>query len=357
MSKPRISVNAGHSTKVKGAVGYLDEAVEVEKIAAYLVQKFKLAGYTCGLAPNNGGSVGAYLREEYGHANNMGADYAISIHMNAGGGTGTECWIYPGSKSYTKAAQISRGLANHLGLPNRGVKHSNKLAFLRKTKAKAILVEVLFVDSKSDYNAYKRTSPEAIADAIFKAFDEVKSVVKQQPGQPKPAPKLKTMSFPLLGGHWYGVESRDNRNHSGYWSKDRPAIKKIQAKLGVSVDGIYGRKTRAAVTAYQKNNGLRIDGAVGAQTWSHMFNGGKAQKSTFPLPHGHWYGIESKNPKNHSGYWTRDRAAVRKIQAKVGTKQDGIYGRKTRAAVIGFQRTHGLKADGYVGIKTWSKMF
>lgn len=48
---------------------------------------------------------------------------------------------------------------------------------------------------------------------------------------------------------------------------------------------------------------------------------------------------------------------VRQIQAVLGLKTDGIFGKKTEAAVKEFQRKNGLYADGIVGKKTLEKMF
>jgi peptidoglycan hydrolase-like protein with peptidoglycan-binding domain len=40
----------------------------------------------------------------------------------------------------------------------------------------------------------------------------------------------------------------------------------VQAKLGISADGIYGPVTRAAVRRFQRAHGLSVDGIVGPQT-------------------------------------------------------------------------------------------
>jgi N-acetylmuramoyl-L-alanine amidase len=48
-------------------------------------------------------------------------------------------------------------------------------------------------------------------------------------------------------------------------------VKKVQQKLGVAVDGIYGKETEAAVKAFQKANGLDVDGIVGEKTWAALF--------------------------------------------------------------------------------------
>lgn len=99
-------------------------------------------------------------------------------------------------------------------------------------------------------------------------YDEIQARVNAILGGTAP----KRDNFPLPAGHWYGVPSADDRNHSGYYDEsDRPAIRMIQAKVGVGADGFYGAKTKAAVVEYQKNNGLEPDGEVGVKTWSSMF--------------------------------------------------------------------------------------
>lgn len=112
---------------------------------------------------------------------------------------------------------------------------------------------------------------QELVDAINAEHSRRKGGKAKPSPKPSPKPKPKRRPFPLPKGHWFGVESRDNRNHSGYWTADRPHIRVLQAALGVAVDGIYGPRTRAAVVAYQKRHGLRVDGGAGAEVWGHLF--------------------------------------------------------------------------------------
>lgn len=48
-------------------------------------------------------------------------------------------------------------------------------------------------------------------------------------------------------------------------------VKKLQAKLGLKADGIFGSGTEQAVKAWQAANGLSADGIVGSATWGKMF--------------------------------------------------------------------------------------
>ena len=48
-------------------------------------------------------------------------------------------------------------------------------------------------------------------------------------------------------------------------------VKKLQAKLGLGTDGVFGSGTEAAVKKWQSSNGLTADGIVGEGTWTKMF--------------------------------------------------------------------------------------
>lgn len=48
-------------------------------------------------------------------------------------------------------------------------------------------------------------------------------------------------------------------------------VKRLQTKLGLTADGIFGNGTGEAVKKWQAANGLGADGIVGAGTWAKMF--------------------------------------------------------------------------------------
>jgi putative chitinase len=61
-------------------------------------------------------------------------------------------------------------------------------------------------------------------------------------------------------------------------------VKKLQSKLGLGADGIFGAGTAAAVKKWQAENGLGADGIVGDGTWSKMFGGETIKEDKIIIP-------------------------------------------------------------------------
>lgn len=135
----------------------------------------------------------------------------------------------------------------------------------------------------------------------------------------------------------------------------------------LKVDGYFGNDTVKGTKSYQKKVGVKADGMAGTDTWAKAKKDGftwkrkpkaSAPKSDpFPLPKGHFYYTQDSRNTVHSGYWEKDRAAIRKIQKAVGANPDGRYGPNTKSKVQAKQRKLGVTADGAVGATTWSRLF
>ena len=161
----RIVINAGHTKTGKGigAYKYLNESREVRRIAYHLL--YLLTGTSHEVIPAIFDVSSDNLKEAVTLSNNKKADLFVSIHLNAGGGEGVECYTWKGEKTKV-ATNICKNIAA-LGYKNRGVKDGSNLYVIKQTKAPAVLVECCFVDNQKDkdkYNAYK------MAEAIYKAI-------------------------------------------------------------------------------------------------------------------------------------------------------------------------------------------
>ncbi len=97
-----------------------------------------------------GENVMDVLKNRAGVANENEADLFISIHINAGGGTGIETYVYR-DKTYAYAISeyVQTALADHTGMADRGVKTGN-LVVLMETAMPAFLVEAGFIDREED---------------------------------------------------------------------------------------------------------------------------------------------------------------------------------------------------------------
>ena len=113
-------------------------------------------------------SVSNNLKEICRLANAQPLDLFISIHFNAGKGQGCETFTY-GSSDNGYANRVNSALAC-LGFKNRGIKDGSNLYVIKNTKAKAILVEVCFVDTGTDASLYEKLGAERVAKALYEGI-------------------------------------------------------------------------------------------------------------------------------------------------------------------------------------------
>jgi|GEM_PF-1922254 len=103
-----------------------------------------------GQSVKDNSSVNASLQSRVDVAENAKADLFVSVHINAGGGTGAEVIVYAtGGNSEKCAKAILPYLVSAGSWANRGVKVEN-IMVLRETSMPAILGETGFIDTVSD---------------------------------------------------------------------------------------------------------------------------------------------------------------------------------------------------------------
>lgn len=164
----RIGINCGHTVSGQpgcGAVRYLNESNETRAVGYLLMEMLRQQGHTVvDCTDDYAKSAHDNLERICCLANAQPLDMFLSIHFNAGGGQGVECWTY-GSADVCNAGKIKHAIAM-LGFRNRGIKDGSHLYVIKNTKAPSVLVEVCFVDTKADAELYQSVGAARIAAAI-----------------------------------------------------------------------------------------------------------------------------------------------------------------------------------------------
>ena len=171
----KIAVAAGHTAKGKGygsVSGKFKESEIARDITKAVIKELKKKGHkvtdcTVDLAA----SQNAYLKEQVKLANNSGAEYFLCIHLNASVthlGKGSEIFTWNGNQD--KAAVEILNNLEELGFRNRGIKRGNGYYVIKKTKMKALLIEVFFLDNKHDQDLYTKLGTAKIGKAIAESL-------------------------------------------------------------------------------------------------------------------------------------------------------------------------------------------
>lgn len=333
-----IVIDPGHGGHDPGAVGSRSkEKDNVLKVALRLKELLESHGHRVVLTRFTDKYL--TLSERARIANELGADYFISLHNNAAvnkSASGFETFIYNGNVSQkTKDFQriVHSAIASKIGIRDRGMKRAN-FSVLRNTKMVALLIEYAFITNTEDedllinkVNNLAQWTCDGIINAVGGKVKE-SDVVSEPKVQPKPQPK---------------TEPKPKKKTSGNTN-----IRKFQEWLnkqynaGLVVDGIYGPRTKKAAikglqTELNKQFGarLKVDGIWGPKTRNATVTVRTAAKGNITkLIQGILY-CKGYNPKY----------------------LDGIFGRATADAVLAFQRDHGLSQDAIVGKRTFERLF
>lgn len=179
------NVHGGHSLVCRGASGYLDEVNEDRKVKNKVIELLRNAGHTVYDCTDDVGSTASgNLKNIVDKCNAHKVDLDVSIHLNAGGGTGCEVWVYS-NKTEPVASRVSSKVSSALGIRNRGVKTSTGLYVLKHTNSPAILVECCFVDSTTDKNNWDVSKcAKAIVEGILNASVKTTTTSNSQPSKP-----------------------------------------------------------------------------------------------------------------------------------------------------------------------------
>jgi N-acetylmuramoyl-L-alanine amidase len=142
----KLFISAGHGGSDPGAVyGSRQEKNYTLQLSSDISAILRSAGHT--VINNRTTDVDRDINEDARKANANGVDAVIELHLNSGGGTGTETFCsLAGGESRDLANAVNDRLSN-IGFRNRGVKTKinsegkDYYGIIRLTKAPAILIE------------------------------------------------------------------------------------------------------------------------------------------------------------------------------------------------------------------------
>lgn len=191
----KILIDCGHGGSDPGAVGYVREVDITHAWGHELANQINRLGGDVYVL-QDGADANSDLNVPVSEANAYGLPWLfVSIHANAGGGTGYENYLYTGA--WTDAASSELGwavmnsygpVAKKYGLANRGLKAAD-FYVLRGTNRRACLLELGFVDKYFDAQllanaAYRAEACEAIARALMRTAGQA----IKEPAKPTPTP-------------------------------------------------------------------------------------------------------------------------------------------------------------------------
>ena len=164
---PKVYLSPSTQENNKGVYPFTNEEIEMNKITALLMPLLLKDGRYD--VKRNSPAWNPYQCAS--DSNKFGASIHVAIHSNAGGGVGTEVFVYaPGTNSerlgkalYNQIAPLSPGA-------DRGVKYNKGLIEVGDSvNATACLIELAFHDNSTDakWLAYDRPT---IAQALYKGI-------------------------------------------------------------------------------------------------------------------------------------------------------------------------------------------
>lgn len=199
MASKIVVLDPGHGGNDPGAVGNgLTEkalTLDIAKKTVTYLEQYQVQVY---LTRNDDLALSLTQRADF--ANKLNADYFLSIHINAGGGSGFESYVHTSENPGT--VELRRIIHNIImdylspkGIRNRGLKSAN-FAVLRQTAMPAMLVECLFIDNPSDAlilkdEGFRNVFAKAMAEGLARSLALPKK--GSMPGEYDPAAEIEKL--------------------------------------------------------------------------------------------------------------------------------------------------------------------
>ncbi|MCY9017149.1 N-acetylmuramoyl-L-alanine amidase, partial [Priestia megaterium] len=330
----KIYLDAGHGGADAGAVGAngLYEKNLVLKIQQYLISYLNSTYSDFTIKTTRTTDTFLSLSQRASQANSWGADAFMSIHVNAGGGTGYEDYVYRSASNASKTFQsIVHGQVqptllsyNH---PNRGRKSAN-YAVLRLTNMPAVLTEIAFIDNRTDAALLQN---EAFLKSMGESYAKGIAIYLNLPRRAVPNPNPTPTPNP----------SPSEPGTKTYTIKQGDTLYSIAQKYNITVQAV-----QEANTGLSDPLTLQVGKTIAIPSGTSPTPNPTPPSEQYPLPNG-------VLKQGDSGEAVKQlQKALNAVNFKVGSV-DGIYGVQTKDAVRRFQLVYlPYDVDGIYGPQT-----
>lgn len=219
----KVYIGVGHGGSDGGAVKYLVEKDVNLKMALACRDYLKAAGVNAKISRTT--DKDSSIAEKVTEANSWGADLALDIHNNAGGGDGAEVYhsIVGGTGKRLAdniLSEFEKIGQNVRGAKTKGESGTDYFGFIRLTDMPAVITEAVFVDNAADA-AQADTDAEckmfgiAIAKGVLKTLGIADNVVR--PSTPsKPAQTIYRVQVGAYTNRSNAVKLAKKLNSIGY---------------------------------------------------------------------------------------------------------------------------------------------
>ncbi|MEI2405613.1 N-acetylmuramoyl-L-alanine amidase [Niallia taxi] len=228
----KIFIDAGHGGTDSGAVGNglleKDLTLTIAKKIQSLLQGYEDVEVRMSRTTDKTLS----LTQRTNAANNWNADFLLSVHINAGGGTGYEDYRYNTLAISSRTGKIHATIHNAImdelaayNIVDRGTKASD-LHVLRESNMDAILTESLFIDTRKDATLLKNDEfLNAVAAGHVKGLERAFNLKK----------KAAVSTYKIKSGDTlWDIEERLNIDH-GTLEKLNPNVNATKLSIGQTI--------------------------------------------------------------------------------------------------------------------------
>ncbi len=264
----RVYVGIGHGGSDSGAVGNgFKEKDLTLSIGKYCNERLKQYGIETKISRT--GDIDSSINSKVAASNAFKADVCMDIHINAGGGDGSEVYYSHISPNGKRLAQAIVASTVKIGQNTRGIKTKldtdgmDYFGMIRMTDAPAVLVECAFIDNANDIKIINTEEKRkifgyAIADGVANYLGV------KLPSKPTAVTQKSIGGDEMTRGYF----KEGDKNEGVYAYKQLLISLKRAGVISQNVDdnNIFGAGTTEATKQVQRAVGIEVDGLAGART-------------------------------------------------------------------------------------------